>query len=164
MDLSKFSENTLLVAALKSEIDSNKMYQQTANRVSNALLKDKLTFLASEEVKHRNIIEGIYKEKFPHEELYIPDTSPVPLPELVIADEMMPISDIFSMAMNAEKSAYDFYVELAMLYESNPKLKKTIEYVATMEMGHYKLIEIEKDNIEKFEDFDVYLPMIHVGA
>ena len=164
MDLSKFSENTLLLAALKSEIDSNRAYQQTANRVSNALLKDKLTFLASEEMKHRNIIEGIYREKFPNEALQIPDTSPVPLPELIITDEMMPISDIFSMAMNAEKAAYDFYIELARLYEGNPKLEKTIAYVATMEMGHYKLIEIEKDNIKKFEDFDVYLPMIHVGA
>lgn len=164
MDLTTFSENTLLVAALKSEIDSNKMYQHTANRVSNALLKDKLIYLASEEVKHRNIIEGIYREKFPHEALHIPDTSPVPLPEVIIADEMMPISEVFSMAINAERAAYDFYIELARLYEKNPKLKKTIEYVATMEMGHYKLIEIEKDNIKKFEDFDVYLPMIHVGA
>jgi len=50
------------------------------------------------------------------------------------------------------------------LYESNPTIKKTIEYVATMEIGHYKLIEIEKDNMKKFEDFDIYLPMIHVGA
>jgi rubrerythrin len=164
MDLSNFSENTLLVAAIKSEIDSKEIYQHTANKVNNALLKDKLTFLASEEVKHRNIIEGIYKEKFPNEELQIPDKSPVPLPELIITDEMMPISEIFSMAMNAEKASYDFYNELARLYKSNPTLKKTIEYVATMEMGHYKLIEIEKDNIKKFEDFDIYLPMVHVGA
>ena len=164
MDLSKFNESTLLVAALKSEIDSSKIYQQTANRVNNALLKDKLIFLASEEMKHRNIIEGIYKERFPNEELKIPDESPVPLPELIITDEMMPISEVFSMAMNAEKASYDFYNELARLYESNPTLKKTIEYVATMEMGHYRLIEIEKDNLRKFEDFDLYLPMIHVGA
>ena len=164
MDLSKFSENTLLVAAIKSEIDSKEIYQHTANRVNNALLKDKLTFLASEEVKHRNIIEGIYKDKFPDEALQIPDKSPVPMPELRITDEMMPISEVFSMAMNAEKASYDFYNELAKMYESNPTLKKTIEYVATMEMGHYKLIEIEKDNINKFENFDIYLPMIHVGA
>jgi len=164
MDLSKFSENTLLVAAIKSEIDSKEIYQHAANRVNNALLKDKLTFLASEEVKHRNIIEGIYKDKFPDEALQIPDKSPVPMPELRITDEMMPISEVFSMAMNAEKASYDFYNELAKMYESNPTLKKTIEYVATMEMGHYKLIEIEKDNINKFEDFDIYLPMIHVGA
>jgi hypothetical protein len=50
------------------------------------------------------------------------------------------------------------------LYENTLTLKKTIEYIATMEMGHYKLIEIEKDNMKKFEDFDIYLPMIHVGA
>jgi len=164
MDLSRFSENRLLVAAIKSEIDSKEIYQHTANRVHNALLKDKLTFLASEEVKHRNIIEGIYKEKFPNQELQIPEKSPVPLPELLISDEMMPISKIFFMAMNAEKASYDFYNELARLYENNPTLKKTIEYVATMEMGHYKLLEIEKDNMEKFEDFDIYVPMIHVGA
>jgi rubrerythrin len=84
MDLSKFSETTLLVAALKSEIDSKEIYQHTANRVNNALLKDKLTFLASEEEKHRNIIEGIYKDKFPNEELQIPEKSPVPMPELIV--------------------------------------------------------------------------------
>ncbi|MBW2001898.1 MAG: ferritin family protein [Deltaproteobacteria bacterium] len=164
MDLSKFSENTLLVAAIKSEIDSKEIYQHTANRVNNALLKDKLTFLASEEVKHRNIIEGIYKDKFPDEALQIPEKSPVPMPELIITDEMLPMSEVFLMAMNAEKASYDFYNELAKMYESNLTLKKTIEYVATMEMGHYKLIEIEKDNMIKFEDFDIYLPMIHVGA
>jgi len=164
MDLSKFSEDTLLVAAIRSEIDSKKIYQHIANRVNNALLKDKLTFLASEEEKHRNIIEGIHKEKFPNEELQIPEKSPVPMPELIITDEMMPISEVFLMAMNAEKASYDFYNELASLYESNPTIKKTIEYVATMEIGHYKLIEIEKDNMKKFEDFDIYLPMIHVGA
>jgi len=164
MDLSKFSEKTLLVAAIRSEIDSKEIYRHIAERVNNALLKDKLTFLASEEEKHRNIIEGIYKEKFHNEELRIPKKSPVPLLELIVTDEMMPISEVFLMAMNAEKASYDFYNELARLYEHNPKLKKTIEYVATMEMGHYKLIEIEKDNMKKFEDFDIYLPMIHVGA
>jgi rubrerythrin len=163
MDLSKFSENTLLVTAIRSEKNSKKIYQHTANRVNNALLKDKLNFLASEEEKHRKIIEGIYKEKFHNRELKIPEKSPVPLPDLIITDEMMPISEVFLMAMNAEKAAYDFYSELARLYENNPKLKKTIEYVATMEVGHYKLIEIEKDNMKKFEDFDIYLPMIHVG-
>ena len=80
MDLSKFSEKTLLVASIRSEIDSKEIYRHIAERVNNALLKDKLTFLASEEVKHRNIIEGIYKEKFPNEELQIPEKSPVPMP------------------------------------------------------------------------------------
>jgi rubrerythrin len=163
MDLSQFSEETLLLAALRSEIDSNELYQQVANRVRNALLKDRLKFLAAEEEKHREIVEGVYREKFPKKELEVPDTTPVPLPEIAISDEMMPISEVFSMAMNAETAAYEFYTELAKLYTDNARLKKTIEYVASMEMGHYRLLEIERDNMERFEDFDVYLPMVHAG-
>lgn len=163
MDLSKFDEHTLLLAALRSEIDSKEVYQHIADRVKNALLKDKLNFLASEEEKHRKIIEGVYRETFVDKELQIPEKSPVPLPEVSITGEMMAISEVFSMAMNAEMAAYDFYNELAKLYENNPRLKRTIEYVATMEMGHYKLVEIEKNNMEQFEDFDVYSPMVHVG-
>jgi rubrerythrin len=163
MDLSKFDEHTLLLAALRSEIDSEEVYQQIAGKVKNALLKDKLSFLASEEEKHRGIIEGVYRETFGDRELQIPEKSPVPLPEVTITGEMMALSEVFLMAMNAEMAAYDFYNELGKLYENNPGLKKTIEYVATMEMGHYKLLEIEKNNMEQFEDFDVYSPMVHVG-
>lgn len=163
MDLSKFDEHTLLLAALRSEIDSKEVYQHIADRVKNALLKDKLNFLASEEEKHQKIIEGVYRETFSDKKLQIPEKSPVPLPEIAITGEMMAISEVFSMAMNAEMAAYDFYNELAKLYENNPRLKRTIEYVATMEMGHYKLVEIEKNNMEQFEDFDVYSPMVHVG-
>ena len=163
MDLSEFDEGTLLLAALRSEIDSKAVYEQVAGRVKNALLKDKLKFISGEEEKHRSLIEGIYKERFPSKEIAIPENSPVPLPELKITDEMMPLSEVFSMAMNAETAAYEFYRQLAGLYEDNPKLNKMITYIASMEMGHYRLLEIEKHNMERFEDFDVYLPQIHVG-
>lgn len=164
MDLSKFSKETLLLTAIRSEMDSKETYHNTADRVKNALLKEKLSFLASEEEKHREIVEAIYSTEFPGKKLEVPERSPVPLPELKITDEMMPITEIFSMAMDAEKAAHDFYMEISKLYENNPALKKTIEYIATMEIGHYKLLEIEKSNMERFEDFDVYSSMLHVGA
>ena len=163
MDLSEFDEGTLLLAALRSEIDSKLVYQQVADRVKNALLKDKLNFISAEEEKHRSVIEGVYKERFPNKEIAIPENSPVPLPEIRITDEMMPLSEVFSMAMNAETAAYEFYQQLAGLYEDDPRLNKMIAYIASMEMGHYRLLEIEKDNMERFEDFDVYLPHVHVG-
>ncbi|MBN1226934.1 MAG: ferritin family protein [Deltaproteobacteria bacterium] len=164
MDLSKFSKETLLLTAIKSEIDSRQTYLDTATKIKNALLKEKLSFLASEEEKHKDIIEGIYSEEFSGKKVSIPETSPVPLPEIKIIDEMMPITEIFSMAMDAEKAAHDFYMEMSKLYEENLRIKNTIEYIATMELGHYKLLEIEKQNMKKFEDFDVYSPMLHVGA
>jgi rubrerythrin len=94
MDLSKFDEHTLLLAAIRSEIDSKEVYQHIADRVKNSLLKDKLNFLASEEEKHRRIIEGVYRETFGDKELHIPEKSPVPLPKVAITDEMMPISEV----------------------------------------------------------------------
>jgi rubrerythrin len=163
MDLSEFDEGTLLLAALRSEIDSKLVYQQVADRVKNALLKDKLNFISGEEEKHRSVIEGVYRERFPNKEIAIPENSPVPLPEIRITDEMVPLSEVFSMAMNAETAAYEFYQQLAGLYEDDPRLNKMIAYIASMEMGHYRLLEIEKDNMERFEDFDVYLPHVHVG-
>ena len=163
MDLSEFDEGTLLLAALRSEIDSKLVYQQVAVRVKNALLKDKLNFISAEEEKHRSVIEGVYRERFPNKEIAIPENSPVPLPKIKITDEMMPLSEMFSMAMNAETAAYEFYQQLAGLYEDDPRLNKMIAYIASMEMGHYRLLEIEKHNMERFEDFDVYLPQIHVG-
>jgi rubrerythrin len=163
MDLSEFDEGTLLLAALRSEIDSKLVYQQVADRVKNALLKDKLNFISGEEEKHRSVIEGVYRERFPNKEIAIPENSPVPLPEIRITDEMVPLSEVFSMAMNAETAAYEFYQQLAGLYEDDPRLNKMIAYIASMEMGHYRLLEIEKDNMERFEDLDVYLPHVHVG-
>ena len=163
MDLSEFDEGTLLLAALRSEIDSKLVYQQVAVRVKNALLKDKLNFISAEEEKHRSVIEGVYRERFPNKEIAIPENSPVPLPKIKITDEIMPLSEVFSMAMNAEIAAYEFYQQLAGLYEDDPRLNKMIAYIASMEMGHYKLLEIEKQNMERFEDFDVYLPHVHVG-
>jgi len=163
MEIREFDEGTLLLAALRSEIDSKLVYEQVADRVANALLKDKLKFISAEEEKHRSVIEGVYKERFPNKEIAIPENSPVPLPKIMITDEMMPLSEIFSMAMNAETAAYEFYRQLAGLYEDQPRLNKVIAYVASMEMGHYRLLEIEKDNMERFEDFDLYLPYVHVG-
>ncbi len=42
--------------------------------------------------------------------------------------------------------------------------KNTLEYFANMELGHFKILEIEKENVEKFEEYDDYWPMMHVGT
>lgn len=36
-------------------------------------------------------------------------------------------------------------------------------YIAEMEKGHYKLLEIEKENAEKFEAYNIEWPMMHIG-
>jgi rubrerythrin len=65
--------------------------------------------------------------------------------------------------MQAEKTAYDFYNGIAERFEEKPDIKKMVLYIASMEMGHFKIIEIEKENAEKFEGFNMEWPLMHVG-
>ena len=72
------------------------------------------------------------------------------------------MSHIFSQAMEAELAAYDFYRGIAGLY-ADEATRNMIYYVASMEMGHYRLLEIERENAERFEVFEVTWPDIHLG-
>ena len=162
MDLSGFDLEELLLAAIKSEIESNKLYLKMSKKTKNGLLEDKLKFLANEEEKHRLFVEDIYKNHYPENKIVIPRDSPVPLPEVKISEDL-PLSILLKEAMNAEQSASDFYRSLAGRFEEGTKLNNTLLYFSDMEKGHYKLLETEKESMERFEEGDVYWPMVHVG-
>lgn len=162
MDLTHYDIEKLLLTAMKSEIESKDLYLKLAKKTQNGLLQDKLRFLADEEEKHRIFIEDIYKNHFPNSTIELPDKSAVPMPEIIF-DEETPLSKILKQAMNAEKAASDFYNSLAKRFESESKIHNTLMYFADMEIGHLKLLEMEKNSMERYEEDEVYWPMIHVG-
>jgi rubrerythrin len=163
VDLKKYTLEDLLLAAMKSEIDSNKVYTKIAEKVKNGLLKDKLKFLAKEEEKHRTFIEQVYKAKFPKKKITIPKTTSVPLPKLIIPDEDTPLGIVLKSAIHAEQSAHDFYQSLSKQFPKDAMIRKTLSYFADMELQHYKILEIEKESMDRFEEADVYWPMVHAG-
>jgi rubrerythrin len=163
MNLDEYKLEDLFLSAIKSEVESNKVYSELAKKIKNGLLQDKLDFLAKEEEKHRKFIEEEYLNHFPDKKVILPKESPVPLPEIKIEDEEIPLSKIFISAMKAEKAAQDFYKSFANRFEKGTKLNNTLKYFSDMELGHYKLLEIEKESMERFEEADVYWPMMHIG-
>ena len=50
----------LLGMAVRSEIDSNQIYTEQANRVKNPLLREKFSILAFEEKKHKEVLENLF--------------------------------------------------------------------------------------------------------
>jgi len=163
MNLDEYGLEDLFLSAIKSEVDSNKLYSDLAKKIKNGLLQDKLDFLAKEEEKHKNFIEDAYLNHFPDKKIILPKETPVPLPDIKIEDENVPLSKIFLRAMKAEMSAHDFYKSFANRFEEGTKLNNTLKYFSDMELGHYKLLEIEKESMERFEEADVYWPMMHIG-
>jgi rubrerythrin len=164
MDLSHFSREELFLSAIKSELDSREVYSRLSESVKNAFLKGRLTFLASEEEKHKAFLEDAFKREFPGKELVLPEKTPVPLPEIRIPDELVPLSEVLESAMNAELATQEFYNSFATQFPDGTDMRKTLEFFATMEMGHYKLLEIERDNMQRFESYDAYWPMMHIGS
>jgi rubrerythrin len=65
--------------------------------------------------------------------------------------------------MNAEDVASNFYKKLAERFEKGSKINNTLLYFSDMEIGHYKILEQEKYSMQRYEEDDVYWPMIHVG-
>ncbi len=163
MDLSRYELADLLLAALKSEIGSHDLYARLAQRVQNAFLRERLNFLALEEDKHRQALEGIFRQRFPGREIVIPAQPVVPLPEIHFNDEEVPLSEVIVQAMKAEKAAHDFYLQLADRFNDDIEKKNLLLYFAMMEMGHFKLLDLEKDNLERLEEFSQEQELIHLG-
>lgn len=163
MDITKYSLEDLLKAAIKSEMESKAVYEHLAKKVPNAFLTDKLNFIAGEEQKHREFLEGVYKMHIQEPIGELPIDSPVPLPEITINQPMVPASEVMFQAMKAEEAASDFYKSLSERFQGDEKTKETLIYLSQMELGHYRLLEVEKEYLEQEEDYEVEWEMMHAG-
>ena len=161
MDISSYGIDDLLLSAIKSEVDSEAIYLQLANKVNNGFLSDKLRFIAGEEKKHRDFLESVYKMKN-QKEADIPSSSPVPLPEIDLTSSMVPPSEVIFQAMKAEEAAADFYKSISDRFEDD-ETRKMMVYLADMEIGHYKLLELEKEQLDREEEYEIEWEMMHVG-
>ncbi len=152
IDISQASLKDLLGIAVRSEIDSNQVYTDLSRRFSNPLLKDKFQWLATEESKHKEVIESLFDRLFHGDELTVPDE---PVKELFKHIEMTPSStlvDILNQAMESEKQSEDFYSRLAgEVQEDLPK--KILIYLSKVEHSHLKMLEGELSIALEYEDY-----------
>lgn len=163
MKQEQYSLKEWILSAIKSEIDSYAVYTTLEQKVKNGLMKDKFHFLATEEKKHQIYLETVFKKTCPKDKLIVPKKTPVPLPYINITNEEdVPVSFLVSQAMIAEQAAQEFYKALATQFEDRT-ISHMLEYFADMELGHYRILQTEKESMERFEEADIYWPMVHVG-
>ncbi|HAF07987.1 MAG: desulfoferrodoxin family protein [bacterium] len=162
MNIDEINREDLILLALKNEIDSMNVYINLSQRVKNYFLKDRLNFLAGEEEKHKKYFEEFYKKTY-LKEIVIPVEDVMPLPKVDISDPQKPISDILYEAMQSEIAAHEFYLDLSRVFKDDQKTSNMLKFFSSMEMIHYSILQIERENALKFEDYGNEIPMIHVG-
>ena len=151
----------LLKIAIKSEINAAETYKKMADKTKIVFLKDKLNFLANEEIGHRNLLEKLFKTKFSQEPLKLDVDMEKPLPKVTITDDML-ISDMLTQAMETEKKASEFYKELELKLEEEEE-KSMARYLSHMEESHYYLLKSELELSYNFDLYDQVHMMMHVG-
>ncbi len=141
----------LLGYAVRAEIDSNRIYTKLARRVKNPLLKEKFLVLAFEEKKHKEALENLFESLYRGEKIEVPDAVDEKLLPAVHLRPSSSLVDILYQAMEAEKSAQDFYLRLAKRVKL-PK-RKILEYLSKVERSHYFMLRSEYAMAQQFEDY-----------
>jgi rubrerythrin len=70
---------------------------------------------------------------------------------------------VFDAGMEAERAASEFYAAMAARWGRGSEAYDMLMYFSKMEMGHYRLLETERDAAADFEDFDSVWPLMHAG-
>lgn len=165
VDSNKMSTDKSLEMAMKAEEEAAAIYTLLKNKVRNFIMKDKLSFLVSEEEKHKRIIRDLYTKLFPENEIVLPEQSFVPGFDKEVSDET-PVVDLLREAMEAEKKSMEFYLDLSERVEEK-SAAGILKYLAKMEQSHYSLIEGEYElalNDQQYLDREDFMyDMVHIG-
>lgn len=157
----------IIEIAVRSEMDAADFYSRLSNKVKNELLRGKLKFLIFEEDKHRKILEKLFSQRFPGENLQVPEKSFLPPVAADIGDEAS-VLDLFKAALRAEQTSEEFYKEASERVEDETS-RKILAYLSRVERSHYFTIQSEIDLLQKFpdyynvEDFHFGQDMVHIG-
>ncbi len=155
MDLSKYSLEDLILLGIKSEEVAKEVYERVARDAKNPFLRTRLTALAQEEERHRDILVELYKDLFNGKEPHPPENPDfIPeFPEIRLFKELGGTTDVRKIlegAMQAELSAKDYYESIAKMMK-DPKIQTIMRYMAKIEEGHYKILKQQYDEILEFE-------------
>jgi len=155
MDLSKYSLEDLILLGIKSEEVAKEVYEGVARDAKNPFLRTRLTALAQEEERHRDILVELYKDLFNGKEPRPPENPDfIPeFPEIRLFKELGGTTDVRKIlegAMQAELSAKDYYESIAKMMK-DPKIQTIMRYMAKIEEGHYKILKQQYDEILEFE-------------
>jgi len=135
--------------AMQMEKDGEDYYRQLAKQTANEGLKTILTMLADEEVKHRNVIEKMTKEKPQLAQTTVLVDARNVFVQMKESGEKFDFDtgqkELYKKAQDIEKESQDFYLEKANEVKQDYQ-KDIFLKLAEEEKKHYFLL----DNIVEF--------------
>jgi rubrerythrin len=165
IDFSSLSVEKALSMAIRSEAEAAEAYRKLNALIRNFMLKEKMRFLEEEEKRHRELLVSIHRKVANGREPVESERSLLPALSLSLK-ESHTVPDLLEIAMDAEKTAEEFYDGLSQNVDDRG-LQEVLQYLASMEHGHYFLLKGEYDLCMRDEAYydreDFQYDMVHIG-
>ncbi len=146
-----------LSLAIYNEQSAFNFYTDLSQIIQNASGKEKFKFLATDEKRHREILEDYYKKI--HHQPFPFDPGKVKRIKVEVRDNTS-ASEALDIGIKAEKEAYTFYNNSAQS-SSDPEAKKMFLMLAEQEDRHFNLLLAERQAlINQFYWFSLDTPGI----
>lgn len=150
MDLNNFNE--VVTFAIRKEAEAENLYTTYAQKVKDPGAKTMFGELASEEQKHREILEGVKKKDVSEYELKaIPDLK---ISDFIDDQKFSPDMDFASalrLAIKREEHAFKMYNHMAEGTD-DPEIKRLFSVLAQEESKHKLRLESQYDENVLWED------------
>ncbi len=142
-EIAQLTLNDVLERAIKKEIESQRLYTDLGQKMSDQAAKDAFAGLVQEEQKHQNMLErylrGEIKGGALGGEQILGYKIAAPLDQPGVTPGMN-LRDVFLLAANREKASHELYLGLAKVHPRG-QVRRLLEELASQELKHKQKVE-----------------------
>ena len=133
----------VLEKAIQKEIDSQRLYSDLSQKMTDGTTKDAFQELARQEQGHQTLLEKYLRGELRQGALSQGQVVDYKIAEHLDQPEISPdmkLKDVFLLAADREKASHEFYLGLAQIHPAG-EVKRLIEGLAAQELGHKQRVE-----------------------
>jgi rubrerythrin len=133
----------VLEKAIQKEIESQRLYIDLSQKMSDQTVKEAFMSLSQEEQRHQSILEQYQRGEIKEGTLSSGHVIDYKIAEYLDQPELTPdmeFKDVFLLAANREKASHEFYLSLAQVHPPG-RARRLLEELASQELKHKQRVE-----------------------
>jgi rubrerythrin len=141
--ITQLTVQKVLEKAIQREIESQHLYRNLSQKMTEEAAKDAFRQLSQEEKGHENLLQKYLRGELKEGALKREQVLDYKIAEHFELPEISPgmkLKDVFLLVANREKASHEFYLSLAGVHPSGP-VKRLLEQLASQELGHKQRVE-----------------------
>jgi rubrerythrin len=141
--VTQLTVQAILEKGIEKEIESQRLYRDLSQRVTNQAAREAFLKLVGEEEGHEELLRKYLRGELGEGGLKKEQVLDYKIAEHLEQPEITPgmgLSEVFLVAANREKASHEFYLSLAGVHPRG-KVRSLLEQLAAQELEHKQRVE-----------------------